>query len=119
MTVQKVQAIYTTQNKFLRRIAMAILLFVSHANTYISSSTYGLPTNWLYACTNYYYSYVGDESSITSITVNQDPTGNYLYALVVNGRDSGISPDSAYVLSPCPNYSTDSTLLQTVTLTAS
>ncbi len=65
-----------------------------------------------------YYSYVSDGSPVTSITVNQAPSGAYLYGLVVNGLSTGTSTDG-YNLSPCPNYLTDFIPFQTVTLTAS
>ncbi len=101
MTTQK---ILTIHNRIILRIAIAFLLLVTHVHTASwSYFSYGTPDrNGGYHTS--YYSYVSDGSPVTSITVNQAPSGSaYLTGLVVNGHTSGTSIDSEN-LSPCPNY---------------
>ncbi len=105
MTVQTDQKVLTVQNRRILRIAIQILLLVSHVNT-LSWSSFSEGTPVWRKIGNYGFdNYVSDGSPVTSITVNQDPSGPYLYGLVVNGLSSGASLDG-YILKPCPAYDT-------------
>jgi hypothetical protein len=108
MTAQTVQTVLTKENRLILRMAIQILLLVSHVRTASYSSYLTGTPSWYYPKDSGYWSYVSDRSLVTRITINQDSSGAYLYGLVVNGLSSGTNIDS-YPLNPCPNYSIGST----------
>jgi hypothetical protein len=99
----------------LQKVLTIATILAHQAHTYYYTYSEGTPPNCYTGSQRYDNFEDNGFNPITTISVNE---GNgYLYSLTVNGITSGTTVQGRQI-SPCPNYQSGSSFLQTVTLSS-